>query len=153
MGSCFSPGMKNTARGATGRNSFAAGDATVILGKTGEPAQAFGGFDGGKHDCQSAYVSPEDRSNTSTGSAVAVAAGFGAAALDHDGAGSSIIPAGRNALFALRPTRGLVSRRGIIGYSDTDYTIVSMSKSAYDIALLLEIMAGTDLNDPLSRSH
>lgn len=127
--------MSVTSRGRVPAKSISTGDATVIsklrakganiLGKTGGPEptlRARFGSHGSKHEiheCQSAYVPCEDPSITSTGNAVAASAGSAAATLDRDSHESCIIPAGRNALFAIRPTRGFISCKGTIGGEDT----------------------------------
>jgi allophanate hydrolase len=51
---------------------------------------------------------------SSSGSAVAVAAGLASFALGTDTAGSGRVPAAFNALVGLKPTRGVVSTRGVV---------------------------------------
>jgi Asp-tRNA(Asn)/Glu-tRNA(Gln) amidotransferase A subunit family amidase len=104
-----------------------------------------------KRECQSAYVLADNPSGFSVGSAVATSSGFSAATLGHDTYGSCIIPAGRNALFAIKPCRGLVSRTGAHACSEGLDTILLLTKSAYDTALLLGLTAGTDIDDPLCK--
>lgn len=117
---------------------------SIFMGKAPNGLSARGG------QCRSACVPGGDPSGSSSGSAVGTSVGFGAAALGHDTYGSCIMPAGRNALFAIRPSRGLVSRNGLIGCAESFDTIGPMAKSVYDTALLLGLIAGTDLNDPSS---
>ena len=56
---------------------------------------------------------------SSSGSAIAVAAGFCDAALDTETRGSLMIPGFRNGVFSFKPSRGLVSRTGIIPLSSS----------------------------------
>lgn len=159
--------MKTTAGSLALEDSVVSGDATVIaklrakgaiiLGKTNMTELSMfkgdgpNGFSPRGGQCQSAYVSGGDASGSSTGSAVATSAGFAAAALGEDTYGALTHPASRNALFSMKPTRGLISRKGLIPCSELFDTIGPMAKSAYDTALLLGIMAGQDLNDPSSK--
>lgn len=119
----------------------------IILGKTRSPK-----LDMFKRECQSAHVLADDPSGFSIGSAVGTSSGFSAATLGHDTYGSCIVPAGRNALFAIKPCRGLVSRKGAHADSDGLDTILLLAKSAYDTALLLGLTAGADIDDPICKS-
>ena len=56
---------------------------------------------------------------SSSGSAIAVAAGFCDAALGTETRGSLMIPGFRNGVFSFKPSRGLVSRSGIIPLSSS----------------------------------
>lgn len=100
---------------------------------------------------QSAYVAGGDPRGTSSGSAIAVSAGWAPASLATDTVGSSTTPAGRAALYCLRPTMGLVSTFGMVPGAKSMDTIGPMAKTAYDIALLLQHMAGTDVKDSASK--
>lgn len=87
---------------------------------------------------------------SSSGSAIAVSAGWAPASLGTDTLGSLIAPAGRAALYTIRPTMGLVSRAGTIPGCKTMDTVGPMAKCVYDVALLLENMAGPDPKDESS---
>lgn len=85
---------------------------------------------------------------SSSGSAVAVAAGLAAAAVGTETDGSITCPAAVNGLVGLKPTVGLVSRRFIVPISETQDTAGPMTRTVTDAANMLTIMAGTDPGDP-----
>ncbi|KAJ9112252.1 hypothetical protein QFC22_006336 [Naganishia vaughanmartiniae] len=90
-------------------------------------------------------------SGSSSGSAIAVSAGFSPAALGTETSGSLISPAGRAAAYTLRSTAGLVSRYGVIPGCKSFDTIGPITKSAWDTAVLLSCMAGLDPKDEATK--
>ena len=89
---------------------------------------------------------------SSSGSAAATAAFLCASALAEDTGGSTRIPAAWSGLTGLRPTWGLVSRRGVAGVSWSMDTVGPISHSAEDCALTFQAIAGHDAQDPYSWS-
>ena len=89
---------------------------------------------------------------SSSGSAAATAAFLCASALAEDTGGSTRIPAAWSGLTGLRPTWGLVSRRGVAGVSWSMDTVGPISRSAEDCALTFQAIAGNDAQDPYSWS-
>ena len=89
---------------------------------------------------------------SSSGSAAATAAFLCASALAEDTGGSTRIPAAWSGLTGLRPTWGLVSRRGVAGVSWSMDTVGPISHSAEDCALTFQAIAGHDPQDPYSWS-
>jgi aspartyl-tRNA(Asn)/glutamyl-tRNA(Gln) amidotransferase subunit A len=87
---------------------------------------------------------------SSTGSAVAVAAGLATCALGSDTGGSIRNPAAMCATAGLMPTYGRVSRRGIIPYSFSLDHCGPLAWTAQDCALALQTLAGFDSDDPSS---
>ena len=87
---------------------------------------------------------------SSSGSASATAAFLCATALAEDTGGSTRIPAAWSGLTGLRPTWGLVSRRGVAGVSWSMDTVGPISRSAEDCALTFQAIAGHDPDDPYS---
>jgi amidase len=85
---------------------------------------------------------------SSGGTGAAVAANLCAAGTGSDTVNSIRSPASANALVGIRPTKGLVSRAGIIPVSETQDAIGPIARTVADAALLLEVMAGYDPNDP-----
>ena len=85
---------------------------------------------------------------SSSGSAVAVAAGYVAVALGTETNGSIICPSAMNGIVGFKPTVGLVSRTHVVPISPTQDTIGPMARSVADAALILSVMAGTDADDP-----
>lgn len=87
---------------------------------------------------------------SSSGSAVAVAAGLCAAAVGTETNGSIVSPASANGVVGLKPTVGLISRSGIIPISSTQDTAGPMARSVRDAAILLNTLAGIDPDDPVT---
>jgi aspartyl-tRNA(Asn)/glutamyl-tRNA(Gln) amidotransferase subunit A len=87
---------------------------------------------------------------SSTGSAAAVAAGFVRIALGSDTGGSIRGPAACCGVVGLKPTYGLVSRRGIFPLSWTLDHAGPLAASVEDAAHALQAMAGYDDRDPAS---
>ena len=91
-----------------------------------------------------------DRSGcgSSTGSAVAVAAGLCAAAIGTETDGSITCPAAINGVVGLKPTVGLVSRSGIIPISHSQDTAGPLTATVADAAIVLSALVGVDARDP-----
>jgi aspartyl-tRNA(Asn)/glutamyl-tRNA(Gln) amidotransferase subunit A len=84
---------------------------------------------------------------SSSGSAVAVAAGLVPAALGSDTGGSIRIPASLCGITGLKPTYGRVSRAGVLPLAWSMDHVGPMARSAADCALVLAAMAGYDPGD------
>src|SRR5690349_16009097 len=87
---------------------------------------------------------------SSGGSAAAVASRMAPAATGTDTGGSIRQPAALSGLSGLKPTYGLVSRYGMIAFASSLDQGGPMAKSAEDLALLLNVMAGFDRRDSTS---
>ena len=85
---------------------------------------------------------------SSSGSGAALAAGFVPLALGTDTGGSIRNPAGTCGVVGLKPTYGLVSRRGVFPLAFTLDHIGPMARSVKDAALALDVLAGHDAADP-----
>ena len=90
---------------------------------------------------------------SSGGSAAALAARMAPAATGTDTGGSIRQPAALSGLSGLKPTYGLVSRYGMIAFASSLDQGGPMAKSAEDLALLLNVMAGFDARDSTSIEH
>ena len=88
---------------------------------------------------------------SSSGSAVAVASGLVSFALGTDTAGSGRVPAGFNNIVGLKPSRGLVSTRGVVPACRTLDCVSVFALKASDALCALETMAVPD-GDPYSRA-
>ena len=84
---------------------------------------------------------------SSSGSAAALAAGFVPLALGTDTGGSIRIPSSLCGTVGLKPTYGLVSRRGVLPLSWSLDHVGPMARQVEDIALSLKVIAGHDPND------
>ena len=94
------------------------------------------------------HVLNRDPSGSSSGSAVAVSAGLCVGAVGTETDGSITSPASCSGIVGIKPTVGLVSRRGIIPISHRQDTAGPMARSVADAALMLSAMAGPDPDDP-----
>jgi amidase len=87
---------------------------------------------------------------SSSGSAVAVAAGLAAAAIGSETSGSLLSPACQNGLVTVKPTVGLVSRAGIIPIAHSQDTAGPLTRTVRDAAILLNVLAAADPLDPMT---
>src|SRR5256885_2369265 len=85
---------------------------------------------------------------SSSGSGVALAAGMVPAALGTDTGGSVRNPASMCGITGLKPTYGRVSRRGVLPLSYSLDHVGPMTRTVRDNALLLQVLAGHDAEDP-----
>ena len=89
---------------------------------------------------------------SSSGSSVAVATGMCPAALGSQTGGSTCRPAAYNGIVGLKPTYGRISRYGVIPLSWSLDTVGILVRTVEDAAIMLQVMAGHDPNDPGSAS-
>ncbi|WP_339821393.1 allophanate hydrolase [uncultured Parasphingorhabdus sp.] len=94
-----------------------------------------------------AYVS----GGSSSGSAVAVAAGLVGFALGTDTAGSGRVPAAFNHLVGLKPTKGRWSTQGLVPACRTIDCITVFTDNLSDARLVDDVLAGFDAADPYSK--
>jgi Asp-tRNA(Asn)/Glu-tRNA(Gln) amidotransferase A subunit family amidase len=125
----------------------------VVLGKTNVPLgmQGLQSF----NEIYGTTTNPWDHGRTSGGSsggsAAALASGFGALSIGSDIAGSLRTPAHFCGVYGHKPTLGLVANRGMVLPTtpalpvDLDLAVVGpMARTARDLTLLLDVMAGPD---------
>ena len=126
----------------------------VLLGKTNLDQ-----FATGLAGTRSPYGAPRNPfdarfipGGSSSGSAVAVAAGLVSFALGTDTAGSGRVPAAFNNIVGLKPTRGLLSARGVVPACRSLDCVSVFALSAEDASAVFDAAAGFDRDDPLART-
>jgi amidase len=129
----------------------------VILGKTNlsewanfRSTHSLSGWSGRGGQCRNPYATNRTPSGSSSGSAVAVSANLCAIAVGTETDGSIVSPASINGIVGLKPTVGLVSRRGIVPISHSQDTAGPLARSVRDAAIMLGIMSGLDAEDAAS---
>jgi amidase len=129
----------------------------VILGKSNlsewanfRSTHSISGWSGRGGQCRNPYATDRTPSGSSSGSAVAVSANLCAIAVGTETDGSIVSPASINGIVGLKPTVGLVSRRGIAPISHSQDTAGPLARSVRDAAVMLSIMAGPDSADAAS---
>ena len=99
---------------------------------------------------RNAYDLGRRPSGSSGGTAAAVAANLGAVGTGSDTCSSVRSPPAFNALVGVRPSRGLVSRSGVVPLSSTQDTVGPITRTVADAARMLDVIAGFDPADPLT---
>lgn len=124
----------------------------TLLGKLATHEFAHGGpsFDLPWPPARNPWNTAHFTGGSSSGSAAAVAAALTPAALGTDTGGSIRLPAALCGIVGLKPTYGLVSRRGVYPNSFTFDHVGPMTWTVADCAALLSVIAGHDPDDPAS---
>ncbi len=126
----------------------------VILGKTNmsewanfRSTHSTSGWSGrgGLNKCP--YALDRNPSGSSSGSGVAAAVSYCAAAIGTETDGSITSPSAAHALVGIKPTVGLVSRAGIIPIAHSQDTAGPMARTVRDAAIVLSALAGFDPRD------
>jgi amidase len=131
----------------------------VILGKanmtewanfltTGMPA----GYSSRGGQVKNPYGDTLSPGGSSSGSAVAVAAGLCAVAVGTETSGSILSPANWNSIVGVKPTLGLISRSGIVPIAASQDTAGPFGRTVADAAILLGAMTGVDPADRATRA-
>jgi aspartyl-tRNA(Asn)/glutamyl-tRNA(Gln) amidotransferase subunit A len=122
----------------------------VLLGK-----HTMNEFASGRPDLGDPFPPPRNPWNvemasggSSSGSAVAVAAGLCAGAFGSDTGGSIRLPASNCGVVGLKPTNGRVSLAGVIPLSWSLDVAGPIARTVDDAAILLQAVAGQDSEDP-----
>jgi allophanate hydrolase len=102
--------------------------------------------------CGSAFDERYLSGGSSSGSALAVAHGLVSFALGTDTAGSGRVPAAFNNLVGLKPTRGLVSTRGVVPACRSLDCVSIFAGSVPDAERVLGVIGAFDAADPYSRA-
>ncbi|MDX7997958.1 allophanate hydrolase [Xenorhabdus sp. Reich] len=127
----------------------------IVIGKTNLDQFATGlagtrsPFGAVKNSFNAAYVS----GGSSSGSASVVARGFVPFALGTDTAGSGRVPAGFNNIVGLKPTKGWISRQGVVPACQLNDTLSVFALTVEDAFLVANLAGGFDENDAYSRTN
>ncbi len=131
----------------------------VILGKTNlsewanfRSTRSTSGWSSRGGQTRNPYVLDRNPCGSSSGTGTAIAASLAAIGVGTETDGSILCPSAVSGLVGLKPTVGLVSRRGIIPISATQDTAGPMARSVTDAAMLLTALAAVDPADPASVS-
>src|SRR4051795_12792137 len=126
------------------------GAGAIVLGKLSTHEFAIGGpsFDLPWPPARNPWNPDHHPGGSSSGSGSGVAAGLFPMALGTDTGGSVRNPARCCGIVGLKPTYGLVSRRGVFPLSFTLDHIGPMTRTVADNALMLQAIAGHDALDP-----
>ena len=122
----------------------------ILLGKLSLHEFAFGGpaFDLPFPPARNPWNPDHMPGGSSSGSGASVAAGMVPLALGTDTGGSIRNPAGACGIVGLKPTYGLVSRRGVFPLAYTLDHIGPLTRTVRDSGLILNAIAGHDPADP-----
>ena len=122
----------------------------IVLGKANLDEFPFGDFGistvGGT--VGNAYDPSLSTAGSSGGSATAVAASLAPLAFGTDTCNSLSNPAAFASLVTIRTTRGLTSRAGVMPLNNYNDAVGPMAKSVRDVALALDLVTGSDSDDP-----
>jgi amidase len=126
----------------------------VILGKTNlsewanfRGSRSISGWSSRGGQTRNPHVLDRSPCGSSSGSAVAVAAGLVPLAIGTETDGSILCPAAVNGIVGLKPTVGRISRHGIIPIAASQDTAGPMARSARDAGILLAAIAGPEDKD------
>jgi len=126
------------------------GAGAIVLGKLSTHEFAIGGpsFDLPWPPARNPWNTDHHPGGSSSGSGSGLAAGLFPMALGSDTGGSVRNPASACGIVGLKPTYGLVSRRGVFPLSFTLDHVGAMTRTVADNALMLDVIAGYDPLDP-----
>jgi aspartyl-tRNA(Asn)/glutamyl-tRNA(Gln) amidotransferase subunit A len=126
------------------------GAGAIVLGKLSTHEFAIGGpsFDLPWPPARNPWNPDHHPGGSSSGSGSGVAAGLFPMALGSDTGGSIRNPASACGIVGLKPTYGLVSRRGVFPLSFTLDHVGPLTRTVADNALMLDVIAGHDPLDP-----
>jgi amidase len=161
-------GLRCTAGSLALENFFPASDAflvsrlraagAIILGKTNMSEWAFymsssgvSGWSARGGQVKNPYALDRSPYGSSSGTAVALAANLSVLGIGTETDGSITGPAALNGIVGIKPTRGLVSRSGIIPLAESFDTAGPMARTVTDAVLLLSAIAGSDPADEATR--
>ncbi len=131
----------------------------VIVGKTNlsewanfRSNQSSSGWSGRGGQCRNPYALDRNPCGSSSGTGSAIAANLAAVGVGTETDGSVVCPSSAAGLVGIKPTLGLVSRRGIVPIAHSQDTAGPMTRTVRDAAILLGVLAGADPEDAVTAS-
>ncbi len=131
----------------------------VIVGKTNlsewanfRSNQSSSGWSGRGGQCRNPYALDRNPCGSSSGTGSAIAANLAAIGVGTETDGSVVCPSSAAGLVGIKPTLGLVSRRGIVPIAHSQDTAGPMTRTVRDAAILLGVLAGADPEDAVTAS-
>ena len=160
---CWTEGVPTAAGTAVHKGFIATRDATVVrklaeagavlIGKTQLTEGAYSDY----HPSIAPVINPWNDTYwagiSSSGSAVATAAGLCFGSIASDTGGSIRWPSAANGVTGLKPTWGRVSRFGTFDLAPSLDHIGPIARSAADVAVLFKAIAGHDVDDPTTSTR
>ena len=154
--------LPTTGGSVTLRNMVPAADAfvvarlraagAIVVAKANMTELAYGGTSVSSLGGQA--LNPYDLTRTpggsSGGTGAAIAASYGVLGIGSDTGQSIRSPASACSLVGVRPTRGLISRRGLMPFSPTQDEVGPITRTVEDAARMLDVMAGHDPEDAIT---
>src|SRR5215510_11351781 len=122
----------------------------IIIAKTTMGEFAAGYLGSGFGIVRNPYDPARSPSGSSSGTGSGIAANFAAVGIAEDTGGSIRGPAAHANEVGLRPTVPLVSRFGMMPATPTQDTLGPIARTVRDTALMLDVIAGYDPNDPVT---
>src|SRR6185437_16000097 len=121
----------------------------VLVGKTNMDEGALGAATENPHfgPTHNPWKHGWSAGGSSGGAAAAVAAGLAAASVGSDSLGSIRIPASYCGVYALKPTHGEISARGLVPAARRLDAVGLIARSVADLTVLLQVLAGYDADD------
>lgn len=155
---CWIKGIATAAGTAVHKDYVPARDATVVqklidagavlIGKTQLTEGAYSDYHPSIPPVQNPWNGDYWAGISSSGSAVATAASLCFGAIASDTGGSIRWPSAANGVSGLKPTWGRVSRYGTFDLAPSLDHIGPIARNVADVAAILKVIAGHDLNDP-----
>ncbi|MDE0010593.1 MAG: amidase [Candidatus Poribacteria bacterium] len=122
----------------------------ILLGKLNLTEGAMGGYNPEFDIPKNPWNPDRWTGSSSSGSGVATAAGLCFGSLGSDTGGSIRFPSASCGIVGIKPTWGRVSRYGVLALAESMDHVGPMTRSVADAGIMLEAIAGFDVNDPTS---
>ena len=129
----------------------------IVLGKTNlsewanfRSTAAISGWSSVGGLVKNPYALDRSACGSSSGTGAAIAASLATVGIGTETDGSVTCPSSIDGLVGLKPTLGLISRSRVVPLSHDQDTPGPMGRSVADVATLLNVVAGSDPNDPAS---